>query len=141
MANRVNIHTTKNIKVVGYLGKLDNNLIGVITFQQTFRDYPDSWLVVKPIKREGHLISKMMVLRNYREKKDAFKEARRRKREGEDIAVICTIETAEDARQSVMFDYNRRNVPDDISPREYALMFQLYYGLAVPEEYLVDDDD
>ena len=40
-----------------------------------------------------------------------------------------------------MFDYDRRNVPDDISPREYALMFQLYYGLAVPEEYLVDDDD
>lgn len=123
------------------MGKLDNNLIGVITVQQTFQDYPDKWLVIKPIKREGHLISKMIVLRDYLEKKDAMKEARRRKREGEDVAVVCTIETAEDARQSVMFDYDRRNVPENISPREYALMFLLYYGLAVPEEYLEDDND
>lgn len=101
---------------------LDNNLIGVITYQQAFRDYPDSWLLIKPIKRECYQVSKLTVLKQYSTKVEVLREARKRKRQGEDIAIICTID--EDEMQ------------EEITPAEAAMIFLMYSGLAVPETYL-----
>lgn len=112
-------------------------LFGALTYPEVFKEYPSQWLLVKPVVREGYLIQKMAVLRCSLSKDEMLNEARRRKRAGEDIAVITTIETLEDAQKFVLYD-NEAIQMGYVTPAEYALMFQLYYGLAVAEEYLGD---
>ena len=113
----------------------ENNLCGVLTYPEVFQEYPSQWILVKAILRDGYLIQKMTVLRTSLSKDEILNEARRRKKAGEDVAVISTIETLDDAQKFVWFD-NDAVRTDYVTPEEYALMFQLYYGLAVAEEYL-----
>ena len=113
------------------------DLFGVMTYPQVFKEYPSQWLLVRPAVRDGYLIQKMYVMKNSLSKDEIMKEARRRKKAGEDVAVITTIETLEDAKKFVLFDNNAMQL-GYVTPEEYALLFQLYYGLAVAEEYLED---
>lgn len=113
----------------------DNELFGALTYPKVFEEHPNQWLIVKPIVREDYLIQKMRVIQGSISKDEIISEAKRRKKAGEDIAVISTIESLEEAQKVVMFD-NDAVQRDYVTPQEYALMFQLYYGLAVAEEYL-----
>lgn len=113
------------------------DLFGVLSYPEVFEQYPAQWLLVKPVVREGYLIQKMRVEQGSISKDEIMSEAKRRKKAGEDIAVISTIESLEDAQRFVLFDNDALKM-DYVSPEEYALMFQLYFGLAVAEEYLDD---
>lgn len=113
------------------------DLFGVYTYPEVFQDYPNQWLLVRPAVREGYLIQKMYVIKNSLSKDEILNEAKKRKKAGEDIAVISTIETLEGAQKFVLFDNDALQM-GYITPEEYALLFQLYYGLAVAEEYLED---
>lgn len=106
-----------------FMAEFNDELIGVVTFQQAFQEYPDSWLIVKPIKREGYMIAKMIVLRQYTSKEEVFKEARKRKRASEDVAIVCT------------FDEGKA---EEVEPRESAFMLQMCCGFDVPESYLIE---
>lgn len=112
-----------------------SDLLGVLNYPEVFKEYPNQWLLVKPIVREGYLIQKMTVLRCSLSKDEILNEARRQKRTGKDIAVISTLESLEEAQRLVLFDNDVMQM-GYVTPEEYALMFQLYYGLAVAEEYL-----
>lgn len=113
------------------------DLFGVYTYPEVFQDYPNQWLLVRPAVREGYLIQKMYVIKNSLSKDEILNEAKKRKKAGEDIAVISTIETLEDAQKFVLFDNDALQM-GYVTPEEYALLFQLYYGLAIAEEYLED---
>ena len=109
----------------------------VYSYPELFQEYPDQWLCVQVVEREetGYGIIKMSVISNSIYKDSVLTDARDLKKRGIDVAVISTIDNLEEALSFVYFD-NDVNSYEYVTPEEYALMFQLYYGLAVADEYL-----
>lgn len=104
----------------------------ILTNEQCFKKYPNQWVLLQAVEREGYSITKAEYINSDLSKQEILDEARGRKASGQDVFVICTIESLEDAFAFVAFDNQLIN-QDYVSPQEYAELFNYYYGLSYAE--------
>jgi len=100
----------------------------VLTNVEIFKKYPNRWVLLSAVERDGYSITRAVYINSNFSKQVILDEARGRQNSGEDVFVISTIETLEDAIAFTAFD-NQLSQQEYVTPKEYAYMFNLYYGL------------
>jgi hypothetical protein len=106
----------------------------ILTYVECFKKYPDQWILLEAVTRDETnkaLITGKVIHTSY-SKQEVIDKSRSLKKVGVDVAVVCTIETLDEALSFVYFD-NGLKQQEYITPEEYAFMFNLYYGLTYPE--------
>ena len=108
----------------------------VLNYQECFKQYPDQWILLQVCERvtsNGGLVKGKVIHTSY-SKQDVIDKSRSLKKVGVDVAVVCTIETLEEAMAFLAFD-NGLVQQTYVTPEEYAFMFNMYYGITY-NEYL-----
>lgn len=104
---------------------------GVLTYQECFNQYPNQWVLLKVYERDSGnkgLVKGKVIDTSY-SKQEIIDRSRLFKKDGVDIAIVCTIETLEEAVAFLAYE-NRLVQKDYVSPEEYAFIFNLFYGLS-----------
>ncbi len=99
----------------------------IITYKQSFEEYPNSWILVLPVERDNLKVKKMAVLYSSICKDEVMDKARLLRKEGIKAAVITTIENA-NKMTKYLCSRGRVYVDDYVSPSEYSEMFRWLYG-------------
>ncbi len=108
----------------------------VLNYQECFKQYPEQWILLQVCERDtsnGGLIKGKVIHTSY-SKQEVIDKSRSLKKVGVDVAVVCTIETLEEAVAFLAFD-NGLVQQTYVTPEEYAFMFNMYYGITY-NEYL-----
>ena len=96
-------------------------LAGALKYSEIFDVYPDRWVLIKPITRDGTRIKRAYVLESSVDKGAIFTHAKNYLSNGKDVAVVPTMETTDDPVVSSSGSY--------ISPEESAFLFNMYFGV------------
>lgn len=111
------------------------DLSGIFTYEELFKKHPDKWILCKVLKRENKRISKVSIVMMSLNKSGCLEEAKKLKKQGEDVAVVCTIEELE-AVNKVLFAGDEVESMDYVTSEEWAFIFQMAVGMPISKEYL-----
>lgn len=102
----------------------------VLTYQDCFKWYPNTWVLLHVIEREdnSNKFSKGKVIDFSIVKQDILDKSNQLKKRGVDVVVICTLENIEDASCFVTSEFGLIK-QEYVSAQQYAKIFNMYYGL------------
>ncbi len=96
-------------------------LAGALKYSEIFDVYPDRWVLIKPITRDGTRIKRAYVLESSRDKDVILSHAVNHLSMGKDVAVVPTMDCMDDSVVSNLGCY--------VSPEESAFLFNMYFGV------------
>lgn len=103
-----------------------NRFVPNLSCTEVWEIYPNQWVLCRVIKRNGKHVAKVSVLTHSVSKLPVIKGFENLKEQGEDVIIIVTNESLDDAKALAFSDGELHPVPY-MTAKEAAEIFNAYY--------------